>query len=337
MKLREFRLAKLPPEEHAIGIYAGLAMGAFVLGIGALVLFRDMLTIFQREGLKITLVLVFRFLLMLISAYASLACVFGLFRIIGLQRMLARKVEKEFRDFVMYARPLVEEVIRQRIVGERMLESFEKFRMGRSIEGEKIRFEDREAPIAAGFPKWGEFLLFVALLSNISIALFLYSVEFPWRLVPYNVIILAVMWWMVMARYFELLMDIRSYYLPAIFILMMPSFSILLRGYVLPFQSVYVVFSIMFLYILGMYLHYSYLVTGNVPEFFTMSQTTLREFKRSITREVDKSVPPKLREYLPEKAKKREGRERWRRKELLENAKTLFEELKNKLLAMFRR
>jgi hypothetical protein len=305
MKLREFRLAELPPEEHAIGIYAGLALGAFVLGVGTLVLFRDMLITFKAEGLKINMVLVFRFLLMMVSAYAALACVFGLTRLIGLQRMLVRKVDQEFRDFVMYARPLVEEIIRQRIIGEKIIESFEKMGKSREIEWEKLRFEERpSAP--SGFPRWGEFLLFVAILANVSVGLFLYSIEFPWQLVPYNVIILGILWWLVISKYFGLLTDIRSYYLPAIFILVMPSLSIIFRAYILPYQTIFLVFAIMFLYIVAMYIHFNYLVTGTLPEFFVAAPMKLKEVATSWRREVDRSVPPKLREYLPEKPPKME-------------------------------
>ncbi len=300
MKLREFRLIELPPEEHAIGIYLGLALGSFVLGVGSIVLFRDLLRTFQTEGLNITLIFVFRFFLMMISAYASLASIFGLFRMIGLQRMLVRKVDKEFRDFVMYARPLVEEIIRQRIIGEKIAEKLEKFsRIGR-MEGEKLRTEGGRVG-AAGFPKWGEFLLFVALLGNISVGLFLYSIDFPWQLVPYSVILLGIMWWFVVAKYFGLLFDIRSYYLPAIFILVMPSLSIILRAYILPYQTVYVVFFLMFFYIVGMYVHYNYLATERFPEFIVVGPTKFKEIRAALTREVDKSVPAKLRGYLPEK------------------------------------
>lgn len=303
MKLRVFRLAELPPEEHAVGIYAGLALGAIVLGIGTLVLFRDMLLTFQSEGLKINLVMVFRFLLMLASAYSSLACVFGLSRLIGLQRMMVRKVDKEFRDFVMYARPLVEEVIRQRIIGEKIVESFEKMGKLSGMEAEKHRFEERRIPSAGGFPRWGEFLLFVALLGNISVGLFLYSVQYPWQLVPYSVIALGLMWWLVISKYFGLLTDIRSYYLPAIFILVMPSLSILLRAYILPYQTISLVFAILFLYIIAMYIYFNYLVTGKLPEFFAAAPLKIRDVAMSWRREVDKSVPARLREYLPEKPK----------------------------------
>ncbi len=321
MRLREFRLTELPPEEHAVGIYIGLALGSFVLGVGSIVLFRDLLRTFQTEGLNITLAFVFRFSLMMVSAYASLASIFGLFRMIGLQRMLVRKVDKEFRDFVMYARPLVEEIIRQRIVGEKIAEKLEKFSRAEKMEVEKLRLEGRGGG-AFGFPRWGEFLLFVALLGNISVGLFLYSIDFPWELVPYSVIFLGIMWWAVVAKYFGLLLDIRSYYLPAIFILVMPSLAIILRAYILPYQTVYVVFSLMFLYVIGMYIHFNYIVTGRLPEFIVAGPTKFKELKASLTREVDKSVPAKLRGYLPEKpltAEKAPTQSRWR--EILAAAK----------------
>jgi len=266
-----------------------------------------MLTTFQREGLRINLVLVFRFLLMLISAYAALACILGLSRLIGQQRMLVRKIDKEFRDFVMYARPLVEEIIRQRIIGEKIIESFEKVGRYKSMDLEKQHFEGSHGPRASGFPKWGEFLLFVALFGNMSMGLFLYSIDFPWRLVPYNVIVLGILWWFIISRYFGLLTDIRSYYLPAIFILIMPSFAILLRAYILPYQSVYLVFGILFLYIVTMYIYSNYLVTGLLPEFFIAVPLKIKDVTTLWKREVDKSVPSKLREYLPEKPQEEEG------------------------------
>ncbi len=305
MKLRVFRLTELPPEEHAVGIYAGLALGAIVLGIGTVVLFRDMLFTFRSEGLRINVILVFRFLLMLASAYSSLACVFGLARLIGLPRMMVKKVDREFRDFVMYARPLVEEVIRQRIVGEKIVDSFEKMGKHMGMETEKQQFEGRAPPVA-GFPRWGEFLLFVALLGNISVGLFLYSIQYPWELVPYSVIILGLLWWLVVSKYFGVLADIRSYYPPAIFILVMPSLSILLRAYILPYQTIYLVFTILFFYIIAMYVHFNYLVTGRLPEFFVAAPLKIKEVTTSWRREVDKSVPSKLREYLPEKPREAE-------------------------------
>jgi hypothetical protein len=292
MKRREvLGLDELPPEEHAIGIYAGLFLGALILGIGAGVLTRDFYISFRTEGLQINTVFIFRVVLLMLSAYGSLACFFGLIRIIHLQRAQVRKVDQEFKDFIMYARPLVEEIIRQRIIGERLTDRLEQLsRRERAGSPEYVGLG------VGGMSRWAEFLLYVALMANISVGIFIYLEQHPWHLVPYSVIILGVAWWLVVARYFGLVFDERAYYLPAVFILMMPTLSVLLRAYMEPYEVLYVVFGIMVLYILFMYSYFKYLTEGELPKISlgSMGGTGGDVGPGSTAR-----VPRALRAYLP--------------------------------------
>jgi hypothetical protein len=301
MKPRELpKLGEIPPEEHAVGIYAGLAIGGLILGTGASVLFRDLLITFTTEGLTFNLLVLFRIILFLFSAYASLACFFGLFRMIGLQRMMVREVDKEFKDFVMYARPLVEEIIKQRIVGEMVAEKLDRVIQAGSIREDKRHLE-LGRPLDIRIPKWGEFLLFVALLANISIGLFIFLERHPWELVPYSVIFLAVGWWVVIAKYFGVVYEIRAQYFPAVFILLIPTLSILLRAYFELYQTLYIVFIILFLYVVAMYFYFKYLVTGEIPLFL------VKGFARiGVHIERPKELPLPLKRYMPPERPKRE-------------------------------
>lgn len=292
MKKRRQRLWELPPEEHAVGVYVGLVLGGVVLAIGTVIIFLDLLVLFQEQGFIFTPIVLFRLLLLMIVAYASMACFSGLFRMMSLQRMQVKKVDKEFKNFVMYARPLVEEVIKQRVIGEKISEKLDQVGRGEEISGEGMGIVKVE-PQAT---RWAEFLVLVAILGNISVAIFLYLLEYPWGYVPYSIIILAVAWWLVMANFFGLLGDSRSYYLPAAFILIMPTLSIVLRTYMLDFQVLAGVFFIMLIYVLAMYVHFSYLATGKIPDFVPGPSSLKRPRGRVVRK---KEVPSKLKRFLP--------------------------------------
>ena len=293
-KDRPPRLWELPPEEHAIGIYLALVLGGVVLAIGTLIIFMDLLVLFQEKGFVFTPLLTFRILLLVISAYASMGCFTALFRMINLQRMQVKKVDREFRDFVMYARPLVEEVIKQRIIGERITERLDHFdRRTGAVSDVGVGIIESAGPQTSS---WGGFLVMVALLGNITVAIFLYLLQFPWSYVPYSIILLAFAWWIVMANFFRLLHDIRSYYLPAAFILIIPSLSMLLRGYMLDFQMISLVFLLVVFYIIAMYAHYSYLTTGKIPDFLP-GLSTFRLPAKAMSKK--KEVPSKLKRFLP--------------------------------------
>lgn len=299
------RLKALPPEGHPIGIYIGLVVGGLVLAIGALMLFRDLLFAFTREGIKLTDITLFRTLLFLGFSFSSLACFFGFFRLILLQRAQVKKVDEKFKDFTTYARPLIEEVIRQRITSEHLLEKLDKISKGGRITADAPRLKYDTKPLGfREYPKREEFLVFVAILSSITLGLFIYLEMHPWKLVPYSVILLAVAWWFVIAKYFDLVYDIRSYYISALFILLMPSLSIILRAFTEPYKVVYLVFLVMFLYVWSMYTYFKYIDTGAVPEVFYVISAKLmgspppRRLKRFIGRE---TLSPRATELFPPK------------------------------------
>lgn len=294
MEFNKSSIGDLPPEEHPIGIYLGLLLGGLILGAATVILSKELLAVFSQEGLKLSSLIVIQLLLMSLSAFASFACFFGMFRMISLQRMQVKKVDNEFKNFVLYARPLIEEVIRQRLVGERLLEKLENLqRLSVMTEDTLVTGGGGGAPSSVGVSRWGEFLLFVAILSTMSVGLFVYLERHPWEMVPYSLIILAVAWWLVTAKYFNLIFDMRSYYLPAVFMLVVPSLSIILRGYMEPYRALYFVFIFLGVYVVLMYLQFKYLMTGTVLGFSTAGIGGGPVEVRSI--------PTGLQDYMPVK------------------------------------
>jgi hypothetical protein len=308
---RTTKLKDLPPAEHAIGIYFGLLIGSLVLGIGAALLFRDLVFTFTGEGIKINEVILFKILLFFASSFASLACFFGLYRMMFLQRSQARKVDREFKDFTMYARPLVEEIIRQRVISENLSEKLDNISR-RAGFGDKSVY-DKGPPELRELAKRGEFLTSVAVLSSMSIGLFIYLERHPWELVPYSLIIMAVAWWYAVSRYFDLTYDIRSYYLPAMFIMLMPSLSIILRAYMRPYQVVYLVFAILFFYVWAMYTYFDYITGGKTPEIFSVASSKAMGFppsRRLINAVESGDVSERINALFPQRKSGRGAREK---------------------------
>lgn len=276
------RLKALPPEEHAIGIYIGLIISGLVLGIGALVLFKGLLFTFASDGIKITNINIFRTLLFLASAFGSMACFFAVSKLISLQRMHVKKVDDTFKDFTIYARPLIEEVIQQRIISEKLLEKLDRSsKSGADIAGAQGSKYKVKPPNFKEYARRGEFLVFISILASMTTGLFIYLERHPWGLVPYSVILLAIAWWFVVAKYFDLVYDIRSYYIPSFFVLLMPSLSILLRAVMLPYQAVYTVFIVLFFYVWSMYTYLNYIDTGSAPRILSTISSKLAEFPHS--------------------------------------------------------
>lgn len=309
------RLSTLPPKEHAIGIYIGLIIGGLVLGIGAIVLFRDLLLTFTGEGLKLTDVILFRTLLFIASSLASLACFFAFFKLVLTQRMLVKKVDETFEDFTTYARPLVEELIRQRIISEELLEKLDRGSKRGGVMADASGSNRTEPSSFREYQKREEFLVFIALLSSMTVALFIYLEKHPWQLVPYSIMILALAWWFIIAKYFDLVYDIRSYYLPAIFIVFMPSLSVIIRAFMLPHEAVYVIFLTLFVYVWSMYTYFNYVDRGIAPEVFSIISAKLMKFphqrrvkkfvgREALTPRAAELFPPKESEGLSEKEKK---------------------------------
>lgn len=303
------RLKDLPPAEHAVGIYLGILIGGLVLGIGAALLFRELFSTFTGEGIRLNGVILFRILLFFATSFASLACFFGFYRMVFLQRSQVRKVDREFKDFTMYARPLVEEIIRQRVISENLSEKLDNIAR-RAGFGDKSIY-DTGPPELRELAKRGEFLTSVAVLSSMSIGLFIYLERHPWELVPYSLLIMAAAWWYVVARYFDLTYDIRSYYLPAMFIMLMPSLSIILRAFIRPYQVVYLVFAILFLYVWVMYTYFDYITGGKAPEIFSIASSKAMEFppSRRIMKAVESGdVPDRIKGMFPQRRSTDPGR-----------------------------
>ncbi len=313
------RLSTLPSKEHAIGIYIGLIIGGLVLGIGAIVLFRDLLFTFTGEGIKLTDVILFRVLLFIASSLSSLACFFAFFKLVLTQRMLVKKVDEKFEDFTTYARPLVEELIRQRIISEELLEKLDKGSKRGGVIAEAPGLNGPEPQSFREYQKREEFLVFIAILSSVTVALFIYLEKHPWGLVPYSILLLAIAWWFIIAKYFDLVYDIRSYYIPAIFIVFMPSLSVALRGFMLPHEAVYVVFLALFVYVCSMYMYSNYIDGGIAPEVFSIISAKLMKFphprrvkkfvgRDALTPRAAELFPPKEYEKPSEKEKKESER-----------------------------
>jgi hypothetical protein len=248
---------ELPPAEHPIGVYLGLVLSSFILGLGAVVLFISLYSLFKTEGFNLTTDFIGRLLLFFASAYGAVASMSALYNIAAYQRTHVKKVEKEFKGFTVYARPLIEEVIRQRLVSQNVMQQLEQMRKTKTFTGTSEK----------GTSRWNETLILVAILGNATVGLYLFLDRYPWDLVPYSLIFLAVAWWIVIARHFDFLNDSRSYYLPAIYILIVPSLSIILRAYLELHQVLFVVFISLVIYIIAMYTYYSHIILGVLPSF----------------------------------------------------------------------
>ncbi len=248
---------ELPPAEHPIGVYLGLVLSFIILGIGSVVLFLSIYSLFQTEGFRLTSDFVGRILLFFGSSYGAIAALTALYKIVKTQSHYSKKVEKEFRDFTVYARPLVEEVIRQRVVSQRISEQLEQLKKTQEIV----------TPSETSRNRWNETLVLIAILGNASVGLYLFLDRYPWELVPYSLIFLAFGWWLVIARHFDLISETRSYYIPAIYILIVPTLSIVLRAYLELHQVLFFVFFSLVPYIISMYTYYSYIALGKLPSY----------------------------------------------------------------------
>ncbi|GEM_PF-1429482 len=264
------------PEHQDSGTYIGLLLGGIILTTGAIVLFNDLYSTFSAKGIDITFAIIFSMGLMLASAYGAISCFFAIYRIAFLNKLLSKKIGEEFEDFVLYTKPFIEEVIRQRLVVEKVIDKLEALEK-RSIESASAHPENPNPDSI----KWWEFLLFVALLTNISIGLYVYLEAHPFEMVPYSVIILGIAWWVLMARYFGLLFDPRAVYIPAFFVAVLPTLSIMLRIYLAPYQALFVVFLVLFFYVAAMYYHYKYLTTGISPFSITKLKEELAASKKA--------------------------------------------------------
>jgi len=277
----------LPSPEHPLGVYLGLAVSAFILGVGSAVLFLSIYQLFKSQGFSLSTDFLVRLILFFGSAYGAGASVAALYRMVSLHRAQVRKVEKEFKDFTVYARPLIEEVIRQRLTSQRLASQLEQLKKGREMRAE-----------GQGPTRWYETLILIAILANISVGLYLYLDRYPWQVVPYSLIVLAFAWFLVIARHFEMLSDIRAWYVPAVYVLILPSLSIILRGYLALHQVLFLVFLTLVVYILAMYSYYSYVSLGQLPTFIPERFRAPGKGEAAEEGETP-SLEGKLEEFLP--------------------------------------
>jgi hypothetical protein len=288
---------EMPPAEHPIGVYLGLVLSSFILGIGSVVLFISLYSLFKSEGLKFTSEFVGRLLLFFGSAYGAVASISALYNIVSFQGVRIKKVEKEFKDFTVYARPLVEEVIRQRLVSQNVAQQLEQMK-------KRETFKEPSERVSA---TWNETLILVAILANATVGLYLYLDRYPWDMVPYSLIFLAVAWWVVIARHFDFMNDSRSYYIPAIYVLITPSLSIILRGYLELHQVLFLVFFSLVPYILGMYTYYSQITLGRMPSFiperFRGSGSAPDGEERGEENLEETEAPARLKKFMPPRNK----------------------------------
>jgi len=84
------------PEEKNKGLYAGLLLGGLILSIASISLFQDILNIFSKS-IEISAILIFRILLMVSSAYASVSCFIGFFKCSNLKKACRVKSKKNMR------------------------------------------------------------------------------------------------------------------------------------------------------------------------------------------------------------------------------------------------
>jgi hypothetical protein len=292
MKERDIGTPRLPESEHSIGLYLGLLIGAVILFLGSGIILVGIYSIFREEGISFSTPIIARLALFVITIFSAFAAFSAFLKMFKLERFLGKKSEREFKDFLYFARPLLEEVIRQRLVTQQLV-----------TQVEQIRKEEKMAPGGAESTRWNEFLFFVAILSTATVGLFLFITQNPWRIIPYSVIFMAIAWYIVMAYYFGLLWEPKSYYIPAIFILIIPSLAILMRSYINIDQANFLVFILLGIYILTMYAYYSQKTMGRLPFFLPArlrgAGSTSEESAGKNTQINNGGVSSKLQEYMP--------------------------------------
>ena len=245
--------------KRPIQLYIGLTAAAVVLALGVIVLFTDLKNVFTAgDSISLSSDILFKGLLLIFCIYGSVASFTAILKIEDMQKLLVKRVDDSFSDFVNYARPLIEEIIKNRLIQEQLISKLDqKFKSDEIISNKTYTHVKQETTLGRE-----EFLILVSILGTLNVGLFIYLDAHPYVLVPYSLIILALSWWALFALYFKLVDDVRSYYLPAIFVLAVPTLSIVLRAYIDPFKVLYVVFFILYLYIVVMYSYLKYLATG---------------------------------------------------------------------------
>ncbi|VVB85350.1 Uncharacterised protein [uncultured archaeon] len=273
-------------------LLVGIIVAIIILILVAVVLFTQ-ITSGLKQGEGLTGENIFRGALFVASVFAIFSCTRAIITINDSKKTKTSNIEETFQDFATFASPLVQEVIVARMVNEKLIERLDALQGSVNYETSKKVFDQESL-------NWGEFLMQVGLLGSASVGLFVFLDQHPFNLVPYSLMLLAIGWYVIIANFFNAWEDSRSYYIVAIFMLIVPSLSIALRAVFEYNQALYYTFIGLLIYVYALYSYIKYIKTGLLPKSIQtiLDKVTKEATKKASQKEKKESLEKESRSIL---------------------------------------
>lgn len=259
-------------------LLVGVIIAIIILSLVAVVLFTQ-ITSGLKQGDVLTGENIFRGGLLIASAFAVFSCSKAAITIYDLKKTTVSRIKETYQDFATFASPLVQEVIVARMVNEKLIGRLDELQGLVNCQSSKHVFDQASL-------NWGEFLMQVGLLGSASVGLFVFLDQHPFNLVPYSLMLLAVAWYAIIANFFNAWGDTRSYYIVAIFMLIIPSLSIALRAVFEYNEALYYTFIGLLIYVYALYSYIKYIKTGLPPR--SIQAILDKAAKEVLKKELDK-------------------------------------------------
>lgn len=125
------------------------------------------------------------------------------------------------------------------------------------------------------------------LLVNITLAVFLFMLNYPLSYVPYSITIIYIMWWTVITAEYKLWKEDMAWAWVFIPILILPVYTIIMDAYLLDYQMFGSLFIGLTVYVFAYYSWCTYLVRGVLPLDLHIA---IKEFKEKIEELPEKKV-----------------------------------------------
>lgn len=137
----------------------------------------------------------------------------------------------------------------------------------------------KKTQVSAGIPSQMTYYIKYIVLINISLAVFLFMLQFPFGYIPYIVTILFILWWMVVTAEYKL-WNIEIAWVWVFFpILVLPIYTIIMNAYLEDYQLFGSLSLGLCIYIISYYSWCSYLAKGVLPFDLQDAISNIREKK----------------------------------------------------------
>ncbi len=145
---------------------------------------------------------------------------------------------------------------------------------------EKIQYvREKGTPVAQAVPAQGSMYVKYVVLINITLATFLFMLQYPLEYIPYAVTVIYIVWWAVITQEFKLWNVETVWMWVFVPILILPVYTIIMNVYLRDYQMFGSLFLGLCLYILAYYSWCSNMVRGVLP--FDL-HIALQEFKKKL-------------------------------------------------------